>query len=83
MPSASGPSASAARFPACIRVSPHGRLIYEAVEPADDVAGAAPETVAMAAAFAGGQAAGLGHLAGLPDSVGVPPDVAYFRGCAR
>ena len=83
MPSSSGPSASAARFPACIRVSPHGRLIYEAVEPADDVAGAAPETVAMAAAFAGGQAAGLVHLAGLPDSVGVPPDVAYFRGCAR
>ena len=83
MPSASAPSASAFRFPACIRVSPHGRLIYEAVEPADDVAGAAPQTVAIAAAFADAQAAGLIHLAGLSDSVGVPPDVAYFRNCAR
>ena len=83
MPSASAPSASAAGFPACIRVSPHGKLIYESVEPADDVAGAAAETFAIAAAFADGQAAGLIHLAGLPDSVGVPPDVAYFRGCAR
>ncbi len=77
------PTASGREFPACIRISPQGRMVFEAVEQADAGAGAVPDSAEIAAAFADGQSAGLIHLAGLPDSIGLPPDVAFFRGFAR
>ncbi|MFM7207879.1 MAG: DEAD/DEAH box helicase [Planctomycetaceae bacterium] len=74
-------------LPHRIRITPHGRLIYEH-RPEDDDApdvAALPRDVAagIAAAFAEGQAAGIMHLAGLPDAVAVPHDLAFFRGHAR
>ena len=70
-----------------VRITPHGRLVYEPRPEADD----APDVVAVprdvaagiATAFADSQAAGLLHLAGLADAVTLPPDLAFFRGHAR
>ncbi len=73
-----------------LRLTPHGRLVYEpaaagAVAGGEPVAGAIPReiTAEIAAAFAAGEAAGLLHLAGVADTVALPPDLAFFRGQAR
>ena len=69
-----------------LRLSPHGKLAYEPVAAtvAQPNASPAPDVAAgIATAFAAGQAAGLVHLAGLAESVLLPPDLAFFRGWAR
>jgi len=70
-----------------LRLTPHGRLVYEPWPEADDApdVAALPRDVAagITTAFAEGQAAGLLHLTGLADAVAVPPDLAFFRGHAR
>jgi non-specific serine/threonine protein kinase len=68
-----------------LRLSPHGRLVYAPV--AHDVvalAGVSADVGAkLAATFAESQAKGLLHLAGLPDTVPLTPELAFFRGIAR
>ncbi len=69
-----------------LRVSPHGRLVYEAVanQDAPSVAEVLPELAArFAAAFSEGQAAGLLHLSGLADTIALTPELAFFRSVAR
>ena len=69
-----------------LRLSPHGRLLYD---PAAAASGAAAVAMSheiaaeIAAAFAAGEVAGLLHLAGLADTAAMPPDLAFFRGQAR
>ena len=69
-----------------LRLTPHGRLLYEPAAAAGETTAVAMpnETAAeIAAAFAAGEAAGLLHLAGLADTAALPPDLAFFRGQAR
>jgi len=69
-----------------LRVSPRGRLVYEAVASHDGplVADVSPGAAAqIAAAFANGRAAGLLCLSGLADTVALTPELAFFRGVAR
>ena len=69
-----------------LRLTPHGRLLYEPAAAASDAAAVAmPNEIAaeIAAAFAAGEAGGLLHLAGLADTAALPPDLAFFRGQAR
>ena len=72
-----------------LRISPHGRLVYERYErcPAADEAPAArlPADVAagVATAFAAGAAPGLLHVAELAATHALPPDLGFFRGCAQ
>jgi hypothetical protein len=69
-----------------LRLTPHGRLVYEPAAAAGEAAaGAIPHEVAaeIATAFAAGPATGLLHLAGLADSAALPADLVFFRGQAR
>jgi hypothetical protein len=69
-----------------LRLTPHGRLVYEPAAAGEGAAAVAvPREIAakIAAAFAAGQAAGLLQLAGLSEATPLPPDLAFFRGQAR
>lgn len=68
-----------------LRITPHGRLVYEPYAVMDDAAAGPPPAIALdiAAAFAAGQTCGLLHLSGVADASSLPSDLVFYRVYAR
>src|SRR5437763_12742394 len=66
-----------------VSISPHGSLVIEALPAEGTAAAADPVAKRVLAAFAGGQPAGLLHLATVELQSALPPALGFARDLAR